>query len=96
MEFEGFVTFIVVGLVLGALAGWLVRDGRHSLMADLVLGLAGSGAATTASWFSGVASAGVTSAVIVAVIGAVAMLACQRQLWPAAPIMRRGALARRR
>ena len=83
MEFDGFLTFVAVGVGFGWLAGVLVRNGRYGLVPDVMLGLAGSGAATAASWFSGVASVGVPAAAVVAAIGAAAAITCQRQFWPA-------------
>jgi uncharacterized membrane protein YeaQ/YmgE (transglycosylase-associated protein family) len=89
MDAEGFVTFLVVGLVSGWMAGVVRREGRHGLMPDLALGLAGSSAATAASWFSGVASSGVSAALLVAIVGASVTIACQRRFWPAPPSGRR-------
>ena len=42
MEFGMFVSWVVVGLLAGSLAGIVMKDGGYGLIGDLGLGLAGS------------------------------------------------------
>ncbi len=42
MTLEGFVTWVIVGLLTGYLAGIVVKGGRRGLIADASLGLGGS------------------------------------------------------
>jgi uncharacterized membrane protein YeaQ/YmgE (transglycosylase-associated protein family) len=61
MTFEGFVTWVVVGLVTGALARVAAKDGDRGLIMDATLGLGGAlmgstlfqviGGSQEAGWF---------------------------------------------
>ena len=42
MKFPIFVIWVPVGLIVGGLAGLIMRTGGYGLIADLTLGLAGS------------------------------------------------------
>jgi len=42
MEFGMFVSWVLVGLLAGWLAGFVMKDGGYGLIGDLVLGLVGS------------------------------------------------------
>ena len=42
MKFPIFMIWVPAGLIVGGLAGWLMRTGGYGLIVDLVLGLAGS------------------------------------------------------
>ena len=78
------VMWVVVGLVAGWLAGFVMKGGGYGLTGDFVLGLAGS---IVGSWlfralgFS--LGAGMFALVVVAFIGAAIVLVGQRQFWHA-------------
>jgi uncharacterized membrane protein YeaQ/YmgE (transglycosylase-associated protein family) len=83
MTFEGFVTWVVVGPFMGALAKIAAKDGSRSLMVDVTLGLGGSllgsmlfqvvGGSQEAGWF-------VMAAMMC--VGAGALIVGQRTAWP--------------
>jgi uncharacterized membrane protein YeaQ/YmgE (transglycosylase-associated protein family) len=83
MTFEGFVTWLVVGLLMGALARIAATDGGHGLIVDVTLGLGGSlmgsvlfqvvGGSQDAGWF-------VSAAMMC--VGAAGLIVGQRATWP--------------
>jgi uncharacterized membrane protein YeaQ/YmgE (transglycosylase-associated protein family) len=82
MEFGMFVSWVVVGLLAGWLAGFVMKGGGYGLIGDLVLGLVGS---VVGGWIFralGVsAGGGLFPTVFVALVGAVIVLAAQRKVW---------------
>jgi uncharacterized membrane protein YeaQ/YmgE (transglycosylase-associated protein family) len=82
MSFVMFVTWVLVGLLAGVLAGLLMKRGGHGLKRDVTLGLVGS---IGASWiFRGLiySGGGVFTSVVVACIGAAIPIVVQRMMWP--------------
>ena len=83
MTFAGFMTWMVVGLLTGSLAGIAAKDGGRGLIGDVTLGLVGSlvagtlfrilGGSAEAAWF---VKAGVMF------VGAAGIIAVQRTAWP--------------
>jgi uncharacterized membrane protein YeaQ/YmgE (transglycosylase-associated protein family) len=82
MTLELFVMWVLVGLLAGWLAGFVMKGGGYGLIGDIVLGLVGS---LLGSWIFralGVAvGAGLFIAVVVAFIGAVLVIGAQRMIW---------------
>ena len=82
MEFGMFVSWVVVGLLAGWLAGFVMKGGGYGLIGDLVLGLVGS---VVGGWIFralGVsAGGGLFPTVFVALVGAVIVLVAQRKVW---------------
>jgi len=82
MTLELFVMWVLVGLLAGWLAGFVMKGGGYGLIGDIVLGLVGS---LLGSWIFralGVsAGAGLFMAVVVAFIGAVLVIGAQRMIW---------------
>ena len=73
-SFESIVTFLVIGLIAGWLAGVLVKGRGFGVLGDILIGIIG---AELGGWiFSsiGLSAYGFTGAVITAFIGAVALL----------------------
>ncbi len=86
MGFGGFVTFVVVGVVVGWLAGVAMREGGSGLTWDLMLGIGGSGMANVIGWVAGLTDGvGAPTMVLVGAIGATLLIVGQRKLWPAPP-----------
>ena len=82
MEFAMSVSWVVVGLLAGWLAGIVMKDGGYGLIGDLLLGLFGSVAAGWIFWALGVsAGVGLFPTVFVAFFGAVIVLIAQREFW---------------
>ena len=82
MEFGMFVSWVVVGLLAGWLAGIVMKDGGYGLIGDMVLGLAGS--VVGGSFFGALgvsADRGLFPTVYVAFVGAVIVLVAQRKVW---------------
>ncbi len=82
MEFGMLVSWVVVGLLAGWLAGFVMKGGGYGLIGDLVLGLVGS---VVGGWIFralGVsAGGGLFPTVFVALVGAVIVLVAQRKVW---------------
>ena len=82
MEFGMFVSWVVVGLLAGWLAGIVMKDGGYGLIGDLLLGLVGSVAAGWIFWALGVsAGGGLFPTVFVAFVGAIVVIGAQRKVW---------------
>ena len=82
MDFGMFLMWVVVGLVAGWLAGFVMKGGGYGLTGDMLLGLGGS---IVGSWIFGVLGIapgeGMFVTVAVAFLGAAALLVAQRKLW---------------
>ena len=82
MEFGMFVSWVVVGLLAGWLAGFVMKGGGYGLIGDLVLGLW-----SRASWGldlpgpGRLRGPGLLPTVFVAFVGAVIVIGAQRKLW---------------
>jgi uncharacterized membrane protein YeaQ/YmgE (transglycosylase-associated protein family) len=84
MTLEMLTTWIIVGLVTGWLVGSLMKAGGHGRVWDLLLALAGSGAASTIAATLVPDAGGARLATIVAAFGGAALLMIvQRKIWPA-------------
>ncbi len=84
MNLEMFVTWVLVGLLTGGLAGFVIKDGGYGLVWDLMLGLAGSSAASGIFWALGVRPEPgqvVTAVAVVAFVGAAVVIVVQRKVW---------------
>jgi uncharacterized membrane protein YeaQ/YmgE (transglycosylase-associated protein family) len=82
MEFGMFVSWVVVGLLAGWLAGIVMKDGGYGLIGDLGLGLVGSVLGGWTFRALGVsAGVGLFPAVFVAFVGAVIVIVAQRKVW---------------
>jgi uncharacterized membrane protein YeaQ/YmgE (transglycosylase-associated protein family) len=82
MDFGMFASWVVVGLLAGWLAGFVMKGGGYGLIGDLVLGLVGSVAGGWIFRALGVsAGGGLLPTVFVAFVGAVIVIVAQRKLW---------------
>ena len=84
MNLEMFAAWVVVGLLTGWLAEFVMKDGGYGRIWDVILGLAGSGAVS--SFVSGLGApseAGRVGMAAVAFAGAAFMIVLQRKIWPA-------------
>ena len=84
MNLGMFAMWVVVGLMAGWLAGFVMKSGGYGLRGDLILGLVGSIAGSVI--FRGLEispGAGVFALVVVAFIGAAIMIVAQRKIWHA-------------
>jgi uncharacterized membrane protein YeaQ/YmgE (transglycosylase-associated protein family) len=82
MNLELFAMWVLVGLLAGWLAGFVMKGGGYGLIGDIALGLVGS---LLGSWIFlalGVSvGAGLFMAVVVAFVGAVLVIGAQRMIW---------------
>jgi uncharacterized membrane protein YeaQ/YmgE (transglycosylase-associated protein family) len=86
MTLEMLTTSILVGLLAGWLAGFVMTDGCHGLIADLSLGVGGSSAATLLFEALGVAPEARQLVMVVAavsLVGAAIVIVAQRRVWHA-------------
>ena len=83
MSFVIFATWVLVGLLVGLLAGWVMKRGGYGLKWDIILGLAGSIGLSmllrNLGVFTGV---GVVLVAVIAFIGAAIPIVAQRKLRP--------------
>jgi uncharacterized membrane protein YeaQ/YmgE (transglycosylase-associated protein family) len=78
-----FVMWIVVGLVAGYLAGYVMKEGGYGPIGDLSLGVIGSIAGGWLFFVLGISpDAGLVALIIIAFIGATALIFAQHRLWP--------------
>ncbi len=84
MKIGLFASWVLVGLLIGWLAGIVLKEGGYGRMEDLALGLAGSIAGGWIFW-AWWASPGLELVVSAAVafLGAAAMVFAQRRFWSA-------------
>ena len=82
MDFGLFVSWVVVGLLAGWLAGFVMKGGGYGLIGDMVLGLVGS---VVGGWIFRALNVsvggGLFPTVLVAFLGAVIVLVAQRTVW---------------
>ena len=82
MEFGMLVSWVVVGLLAGWLAGFVMKGGGYGLIGDLALGLVGS---VVGGWIfralGSSAGGGLFPTAFVALVGAVIVLVAQRKVW---------------
>jgi uncharacterized membrane protein YeaQ/YmgE (transglycosylase-associated protein family) len=85
MEFGMVASWVVVGLLAGWLARFVMRGGGYGLIGDMTLGLIGS---VVGGWIFRAlgtsAGGGSFLTVFVALIGAVIVIVAQRTVWPTA------------
>jgi uncharacterized membrane protein YeaQ/YmgE (transglycosylase-associated protein family) len=75
----GFITWIVVGLIAGWLAGQVMKGGGYGVLVDIILGILGG---ILGGWVFGLLGiwpgGGVLGAIIVAFVGAVILVGISR------------------
>jgi uncharacterized membrane protein YeaQ/YmgE (transglycosylase-associated protein family) len=83
MSLEMFVTWVVVGLFTGWVAGVVMKDGGYGLISDLTFGLVGGGVAIGIYSVLGGTSDGGRFAVAAAVtfVGAALVIVAQRKMY---------------
>jgi uncharacterized membrane protein YeaQ/YmgE (transglycosylase-associated protein family) len=76
-----FITWILVGLIAGWLAGQVMKGGGYGVLVDILLGIVGG---LIGGWLFGLLGiwpgGGVIGAIIVAFVGAVILVAISRAL----------------
>lgn len=83
MTAQTLVVVVIVGLIAGWLAGFVMKGGGYGLAGDIVLGLGGSMVAAGLFRLLGFApAAGWVAVVGVAFVGSILLVFAQRTLWP--------------
>jgi uncharacterized membrane protein YeaQ/YmgE (transglycosylase-associated protein family) len=83
MSFAIFVTWVLVGVLAGVLAGLAMKRGGYGLKRDVTLGLVGSIGASLITRTVGIYSGGsIVVVTVIALIGAVLPIVAQRKFWP--------------
>ncbi|MGB0104782.1 MAG: GlsB/YeaQ/YmgE family stress response membrane protein [Candidatus Sulfotelmatobacter sp.] len=77
----GFITWIVVGLVAGWLAGQVMKGGGYGVLVDIILGILGG---ALGGWVFGLLriwpGGGMIGSIVVAFVGAVVLVGISRLL----------------
>jgi len=82
MTLQMFLMWVVVGLIAGWLAGYVLKEGGYGRIGDISLGVLGSSVASGLFLYLGVSQgAGLVVSVVVAFIGAAALIFAQHELW---------------
>jgi uncharacterized membrane protein YeaQ/YmgE (transglycosylase-associated protein family) len=75
--------WVFVGLLVGLLAGFVMKAGGYGRRWDILLALAGSVVGSGIAWLLGIAvDAGMVAVAIVAFVGAAILIVAQRKIWP--------------
>jgi len=77
-----FAMWVVVGVIAGYLAGYVMKEGGYGPIGDISLGVLGSIVGSGLFLFLGLwPDAGLIASVVVAFIGASALIFAQHQFW---------------
>ena len=74
MSIESLVWFLLIGLIAGWLANRVMKGGRKSLLADLIIGIIG---ALLGGWLFGllgIGGGGLIGSILIAFVGAVVLI----------------------
>ena len=86
MSIGMFAVMVLVGVLAGWLAGYLMERGGYGLRWDMILGLAGSAVGSWILAAVGISpAAGVAAVAVVAFAGAAILIVAQRKIYPAIP-----------
>jgi uncharacterized membrane protein YeaQ/YmgE (transglycosylase-associated protein family) len=78
-----FGMLVLVGVLAGWLAGYVMKRGGYGLRGDIILGLAGSAVGGWIFWALGASpGAGLALVAGVAFVGAAIPIVAQRKIWP--------------
>ncbi len=82
----GIISWLIVGLIAGWLAGLFMRGGGYGIIGDIVLGLIGAFIGGLIMSFFVAGDAGFWGSIVVAFIGACILVAIARALTPGRPV----------
>jgi len=75
--------WVLVGLLAGLLAEFVMKRGDHGLRGDIILGLVGSLVGGWIFWALGISPGpGMVAVAAVAFVGAAIPIVAQRKIWP--------------
>ena len=76
----GFITWIVVGLIAGWLAGQVMKGGGYGVPMDILLGIVGGFVGGWVFWLLGLHAGGMIGSIVVSFVGAVILVWIARKL----------------
>ena len=83
MTFDTIAIVVLVGVLAGWLAGFVMKGGGYGLGGDIALGVVGGVGVTFVARMVGIAPDGTRLAMVgVALLGAVVLIFVQRTFWP--------------
>ena len=83
MSLVMFVLWVLMGLLSGGLAAFVMKGGGYGLRTDIVLGLVGSFVGSVIFWVLGTSpETGMVAVAIAAFGGAATLIIGQRKIWP--------------
>lgn len=83
MSLVMFLVWVLVGLMAGGLAEFVMKGGGYGVRADIVLGLIGSLVGSVIFWVLGTSpETGMVAVAIAAFGGAATLIIGQRKIWP--------------
>jgi uncharacterized membrane protein YeaQ/YmgE (transglycosylase-associated protein family) len=82
MSIAVFVSWALVGVLAGALAGYAMKSGGYGLRWDIILGFAGSLVGNWIVMTLGVFPQAEMATTVVAFVGATVSIVAQRKAWP--------------
>lgn len=83
MSLVMFLVWVLVGLLAGGLAGFVMKGGGYGVRADIVLGLIGSLVGSVIFWVLGTSpETGMVAVASAAFGGAATLIIGQRKIWP--------------
>jgi uncharacterized membrane protein YeaQ/YmgE (transglycosylase-associated protein family) len=75
--------WVLVGLLVGVLAGFVMKAAGYGRRWDILLAPVGSVVGSGIAWLLGIAlDAGMVAMVVVAFVGAAILIVAQRKIWP--------------
>lgn len=80
MGLTNLVFFLLIGLAAGWLAGQITKGRSFGLVNDLIIGVVGSFVGGILFWLLGLSASGLIGSLIVATVGAIALLFLVRQI----------------
>jgi uncharacterized membrane protein YeaQ/YmgE (transglycosylase-associated protein family) len=81
----GFISWIVVGMIAGWMAGLVMSGGGYGIVRDIVLGLIGAVVGGFASGFFVHGEAGFWGSIVIAFLGACILIGIARAVTPGRP-----------
>lgn len=75
-----FITWILVGLIAGWLAGQVMKGGGYGVIVDILLGIVGGFVGGCVFWLLGLHAGGFIGSIVVSFVGAVILVWITRKL----------------
>lgn len=80
MDAHGIIAWLVIGAIVGWLAGTLVKGGGFGLIGDIVVGIVGAFIGGWLAGLLGIGGAGIIVSIITATVGAIILILIVRMI----------------